>query len=124
MRAHARAKLARLAYQRALEAARREPTAARWGRLLAAARNLRAALSDRQREASPGTSGDFPRPAGRVVRLPGGSSRWPELTAELQRARSLVAWSRALVAEARRQRELLAPMRGGSPPERSARTLR
>jgi hypothetical protein len=124
MRAHARAKLARLAYQRALEAARREPTAARWARLLAAARNLRAALRDRLREASPGIGGEAPRPAGRVVHLPGGSSRWPELTAELQRARALVAWSRELVAEARRQRELVAPLRGGAPPVRSARTLR
>ena len=124
MRAHARARLARLAYQRALEAARREPTSARWGRLLAAARKLRGALRDQLREASPTTWGEAPRPAGRVVHLPAGSCRWPELTAELQRARSLVAWSRALVAEARRQRELLAPMRGGSPPERSARTLR
>jgi hypothetical protein len=122
MRAHARAKLARLAYQRALEAARREPTAARWGRLLAAARNLRAALRDRLREASPGTWGEASRPAGRIVQLP--ASRWPELTAELERARALVAWSRELVAEARRQREVLAASRGCSPPVRSARTLR
>jgi hypothetical protein len=77
MRAHVRARLARLAYQRALEAARREPTAARWRRLLAAARNLRAALRDQLREAFPATWGEAPRPAGRVVHLPAGSSRCP-----------------------------------------------
>ena len=63
-------------------------------------------------------------PALKVVHLPAGSCRWPELTAELQRALSLVASSHELVAEARRQRELVAAMRGGSPPVRSARTLR
>lgn len=140
MRAHARADFARLAYLRAVAAARAEPTAAHWARLLRAARNLKAALSDRDRErASGGWRARPERPSSLEPRrsvppssrtpaqpqpgpasgppsdaaragVPARSARWPELEREVARARELIAQSRRLVAEAQVRSEALRDM--------------
>ena len=104
MQAGARLELARQAYVRAIVAARVEPTRNRWGRLLAAARNLRSALTEVRGGAftSCARTGAL-EPAGRLVAFPppAGPERWPELTQEIRRARATMERSRRLVAESR-----------------------
>ena len=53
MQLQERVRLARLAYIRAVAAARMEPTSAAWGRLLTAAKNLNEATRDRERGLRP-----------------------------------------------------------------------
>jgi hypothetical protein len=124
VRAHARAEFARLAYLRAVAAARAEPTPGHWSRLLRAARNLRSAVADHEREQREGgwrARAPRPaRPAAEAFVAPGAAvaparppdprapaarhperRRWPALEAEIARARALIAQSRRLVADAR-----------------------
>ncbi len=110
--------LAHLAYHRAVEAARAEPTPGSWRRLVTAAKNLRGAKEDRRREAGG-------RPVERVAASPAThrgdaqvlpfrarppAPRWPELARECARAHELMQRSRALVAESRRLRAELAEL--------------
>lgn len=128
-----RAILVRLAYQRALEAARVAPTPRRWRKLVAAAKNLRA--SNRERELA--WLARLPAPARRLaiarreaprrgaVLLPFPAPRreiaWREIVAEWERARSLMEWSARLVAESEGLRvELAGPQGGGARSTRGA----
>ncbi|HET6437511.1 MAG TPA: hypothetical protein VFG59_05580 [Anaeromyxobacter sp.] len=120
MRLEERVRIAQFAYARAVAVARAESTRHSWGRLLAAAKNLREARRDRERERGgrPGglAGGGAPGPAGAasdprrsaVLALPlahEAPSPAPELSSslakELDRSRALRTMSFALIAEAR-----------------------
>jgi hypothetical protein len=106
--------LAHQAYLRAVALARARTTAASWNRLLTAARNRAAAL--REQELSGGDARTLtntarsrlgrgergaPPPSQPAAPRRRGVVRSWELARELERARALMAWSRALVRQAR-----------------------
>jgi hypothetical protein len=113
MHPDSRAALARLAYQRALFAARLAPTPRRWRRLVTTARNVRAAELDHERRRVAGLT-----PAARALAVgrralprrgpvlipfpsPRASAGFAEVIREWERARALMEVSQRLVEQAR-----------------------
>jgi hypothetical protein len=129
--------LARLAYVQAIVGARAHSSSSTWRRLLAAAKNVRAAIREQERQRSgrpavaPGAlrasgSGEpGPSPAGGTVGVLASSPYVPDLVRAcelraaleqartlLERSRRLVDESRALLARARRAAPVLLPIIG------------
>ena len=106
-------KLAREAYEGALETARAGPSAAAWTRLLRCARNLRAAIEQRNAAAEAARSAPLTwqaeaRPAEDWRAGPATRPKVAGLRQEIERARELMRRSRALVQESRALRASVA----------------
>jgi hypothetical protein len=105
MRPDERLGLARLAYLRAVTCARVSSTPATWGRVLAAAKNVKASMRELERgrcgsqarpPVPPGLAASAVRAPSRCVYRP---ARWPQLAQEWERARALAERARVLVRE-------------------------
>lgn len=126
MRTSERIGLASLAYQRAIANARADSTPTRWARLLTAARNLRTAKEDREREQArahrrPAAVHGHGEPA--VLAFPPPRTRPhratpPEVLAEWKRSHALREWSRRLGEQSRALRAAVAALTSEALPPR------